>query len=349
MAASINKPIFIIGSPRSGTSILTWCLGQHSNILVQEESNWLGRFSVNVEAAYQVGTQRGERSQLSALGVQREVFFASFGQTINKLVLEHRQELMRIAKERTLASSNKSPEWPELKFERSESDPKERWVDGTPENSFYVCGLRKLFPEAVFIHLVRNVAAVVRSILHFSRIAGRTLAENEQQAYEYWLRSVRACAQAEHAYGSSVVRRVLHADLVARPEATMRSLLESLQEPYEAACLEPLALRINSSNVPADFNSTDPATDQSVIQAALSFEHELISGQLPVAPSLAVAADLEAKFESQVRYAQNVSAYHARAQSRIASLEKEVRRLTAQPTVREGIWRKWLAQRDSQA
>src|SRR2546427_10785508 len=86
----MNKPIFIVGSPRSGTSILTWCLGQHSNILVQEESNWIGRLAVQIGAAYELGTARGERSQLSALDVSRADFFARFGASINQLILDQR-------------------------------------------------------------------------------------------------------------------------------------------------------------------------------------------------------------------------------------------------------------------
>jgi hypothetical protein len=347
MAASLNRPIFVIGSSRSGTSILTWCLGQHSNILVQEESNWLGRFSLDVEAAYFTGTHRGERSQLSALGIPRELFFNRFGQAINEIVLEHRHELIKVAKERSLTTPDKSQEVAEFRFERSESDPKRRWVDGTPEYSFYVCGLRKLFPEAVFIHVVRDAAAVVRSILHFSRISGRMLADNEERAYQYWLRIVRACAQAEHAYGSNVVRRILHADLVAQPETTIRSLLESLGEPYEAACLEPLRRRINSSNVPADFEASDPATDQSVIQAALTLENELTNDRVPIAPSSEVAAELEAKFETQVRELQSAGDYNARARSRIESLENEVKRLREQLTANGGFWRRWLAPRNT--
>jgi hypothetical protein len=32
---------------------------------------------------YQIGTARGERSVLSAMDIQREEFFANFGQSIN--------------------------------------------------------------------------------------------------------------------------------------------------------------------------------------------------------------------------------------------------------------------------
>jgi Sulfotransferase family len=335
----MNKPVFIIGSPRSGTSILTWCLGQHSNILVQEESNWLGRFSIDVEAAYRAGTQRGERTQLSALGVRREVFFATFGQAINELVLSHRAELTKTARERALTTGDHSPEVPEFQYERSASDPKKRWVDGTPEYSFYVCGLRKLFPEALFIHIVRNAAAVVRSILHFERAGGRGLVTSEEDGYAYWLRRVNACALAERAYGPGVVHRVRHADLVAQPEVIMRGLLEFLHEPYEVACLDPLRLRINSSDVPVDFEARHPATNRKVIAAALALESELIDGEPPVSASSVAASELEAEFENQVRHVQNVSDYHTRAVNRIAQLEKEMEKLkTAESNKQRRRW-----------
>ena len=331
----VNRPVFIIGSPRSGTSVLTWCLGQHSNILVQEESNWLGRFSVDVEAAYRAGTDRGERTQLSALGVRREVFLASFGKAINEIILGHRAELKRTAEKRARDSGDSSREIPEFKYERSESDPKQRWVDGTPEYSFYVCGLRKLFPEAVFIHVVRDPATVVRSILHFSRAGGRILAKTEEEAYAYWLRRVRACVLAERAYGSDVVRRVRHADLVARPEMTIRALLEFLHEPYEVACLEPLRLRINSSNVPADFEVTHRAGNKKVIEEALAVEDELLNGEQAVTPSPAAERELETEFQRQVQYKQTIRDDHARALAYIAKLEEKVKRLTEQAVARK--------------
>src|SRR5437773_2984018 len=89
---TINKPIFVVGSPRSGTSILTWCLGQHPNILVQPESNWIGPFAVNLAIGHEIGSARGEHSQLSALDIRRDDFMANFGKSINDLILSHRRQ-----------------------------------------------------------------------------------------------------------------------------------------------------------------------------------------------------------------------------------------------------------------
>jgi Sulfotransferase family len=75
-----NRPIFVVGSPRSGTSILTWCLGQHPNIFPVPESSWMGDFAINIAIAYQIGAARGERSMLSAMDIREDELFASFVQ-----------------------------------------------------------------------------------------------------------------------------------------------------------------------------------------------------------------------------------------------------------------------------
>jgi hypothetical protein len=245
----------------------------------------MGEFAINVAISYQVGTARDNRTILSAMEISRDEFFANFGQSINGLILRHRQDLEK-----------------KRKMTRPQSEPKARWVDGTPEYSVHIYALRKLFPEAVFIHVLRDVRAVVRSMLNFHRVAGIHLVENEEEAYKYWLRTVKACVRAEQAYGPRVVYRFPYAALIDNPEPAIRSLLNFVGEPYFAKCLEPLAQRINSSNVPADFVAEDPATDPSVVKDATRLCSELQETPQPSKPSSAAASSMEAKFHKRVKY-----------------------------------------------
>ena len=245
----------------------------------------MGEFALSVAAAHQTGAARGERSILSAMDIHEEELFAIFNQSINDLVLRHRSDLER---KRALGGR--------LKRRRSKSEPKARWVDATPEYAFHICGLRKLFPEAFFIHLVRDVDSVVRSMLNFHRIKGTRLVASEQNAYEYWLRAVNACLKAEQAYGPEVVYRLLYSTLVKEPELAIRSLLDFVGEPYSDKCLDPFGERINSSNVPPDFKSEEAATDPVIVEEARRLSAEIEGMPQPSNASLAHAADLESAF-----------------------------------------------------
>ena len=216
---------------------------------------------MNVAMSYQVGAARGTFSILSAMGISRDEFFSHIGRSINSLFLKHRCDLdrtrlitavQRLLKEQGLYLGELTGEFDaatnaalrqygiadeangllyselvdSLRTAASDSEYKTRWVDQTPEYSFHICGLRKLFPCALFIHIVRDVDSVVRSMLNFHRIAGMHVVANEEEAYKYWLRTVRACLKAEEAYGSHVVYRLRYAALVENPESALRLLLD---------------------------------------------------------------------------------------------------------------------------
>jgi hypothetical protein len=314
-----------VGSPRSGTSILAWCLGHHPNLFPVPESSWMGEFAISVAIAHQTGVARGDYSILSAMEIGNDELFATFGQSINHLILSHRKDLQR--KRETRSKELKiDARW--LEATSTSAGPKERWVDGTPEYSFYICGLRKLFPNALFIHIFRDVHTVVRSMLNFHRVAGIQLVPNEQEAYSYWFRTVSACVEAERAYGPNVVYRIRYEDLINNAELAMRSLFTFLKEPYTAKCLEPLAERINSSEVPPDFKSDDPGTDPAIVEAAQRLSVELENSPQPTESSQAVADKMENAFSKRVEYVATLdSAYHTtkpRLESTIAELERQI-------------------------
>ena len=347
MHEEINKPIFVVGSPRSGTSILAWCLGQHPNLFPVPESSWMGDFTVNLAIGHQVGAARGIFSTLSAMSISRDEFFSHIGRSINSLILKHRCDLdrtrlitavQRFLKEERLYLGEVTGELDaattaalrqygvagdangilssdlvvSLQTDALQSEFKTRWVDQTPQYSFHICGLRKLFPDALFIHIVRDVTSVVRSMLNFHRIAGTHLVTDEQEAYGYWLRTVRACLKAEEAYGPHVVYRLRYAALVENPESSLRSLLDFVGEPYSSKCLGPLSERINSSNVPADFTSENSATDPVIVEEAMRLSRDLQHGSQPAEPSAAAMREMETAFDQRVQYMATLDSQYCR-------------------------------------
>ena len=281
----------------------------------------MGQFAVSTAISYQIGAARGNLSILSAMDISPDRFFANFGQTINDLILSHRSDLER---------KRNTPRQP--------SEPKLRWVDGTPEYSFHICGLRKLFPDALFVHLVRDVDAVVRSLLNFHKVSGVHLVTSEEEAYKYWLRRVKACLKAEQAYGPKVVHRLLYSNLMANPEAAIRSLLGFIGETYSAACLEPLGERINSSNVPPDFKCDDPATDASVVEKAQRLWAEIEGTSQPKELSTAAADELEIAFQQLCLRAMTIEQEIARQEEHYtATLAKQLRHIQQLATMLDEV------------
>ena len=317
----------------------------------------MGDFAINLAISHQVGAARGIFSVLSAMGISRDEFFAHIGRSVNSLILKHRCDLdrtrlftavQRFLKEEGLypgevtgqldaATSAALRQYgiggdgtgilssdlvTSLQTDVLQSEFKTRWVDQTPQYSFHIYGLRKLFPDALFIHIVRDVTSVVRSMLNFHRIAGTHLVSDEQEAYGYWLRTVKACLKAEEAYGPGVVYRLRYSALVENAETSLRSLLDFVGESYSSKCLEPLSERINSSNVPADFAFEESATDPAIIEQAMKLSRDLQDGSQTAESSAAAMAEMEAAFDERVQYMATLDSQYCRAVQTMQKLER---------------------------
>jgi hypothetical protein len=216
------RPIFVIGSLRSGASLLSLSLGQHPNILLTMETRWFERFSIGLQQAYAAGVSPRATSQLDIAGIEIEDMFEQFGRTIDGLMLTVRS---RADVRRT------------------------RWLDGTQVNSLNVFPLLRLFPKARFIHVLRDVHEVVDSLTDVGNKAlykSRYIKMSHRQATDHWVETVTACVEAERAFGSDTVLRVRRCDLVDAPEQSIRRCLEFLEEPYDPICLRPLRSLTNA-------------------------------------------------------------------------------------------------------
>lgn len=223
VASETPRPVFVLGTLRSGASLLTLSLGQHPNLFQVLETNWLDRLGIGLQQAFADGLRHRNRSQLDVAGVEIEDFFAHFGEAVDRLVL------------RTAGDAESGGET---------AYAPTRWVDGTPSNAFAVFVLTRLFPAGRFIHIVRDVDETVASLTTLDTrdvYRSQFLRLSDERAYRHWIETTRACLEAERAFGSSVVLRIRRDDLIASPEPTLRRCLDFLGEPFARAVLRPFS------------------------------------------------------------------------------------------------------------
>lgn len=216
-----SKPIFVIGSPRSGTTALAASLQRHSDLWTSEESQVLWDLfgSGGLIKNYQ---RRGvsDGSWLAKRGVDRPTFLAFVGLGLNALF--------------TSVSGGK------------------RWVDHTPIYTHLLPELGDMFPGAQFIHILRDGRRVVNSMMSFLKIfdgdpSSVPWACDFREACKTWRRYVRTAL----AFERRAPERCLTArneDLVAQPAKEFTRIYDFLGIEPEATPIEFFSSnKINSS------------------------------------------------------------------------------------------------------
>lgn len=272
------RPVFVIGSYRSATSALTWALGQHPNLFPLEETHFIYKLAVDLENLYELGASPGELSFLGVAKYTPREFRKYFAQACDRMMMESRRRIARHSMEAALRDRSRVSE--NVKLQRGWWQPKRRWVDGTPENAHFVLPLLRLFPEARFIHILRNPRRVATSLMHFSSIGACDY--GEKLAYQTWTRLVRAAALSEQALGPGRVMRLMHDDLLTSPRDALARCLAFIGENYRSDCLMPLREKMNSSRYddPGDCSIENNLTSESPwIKEAFELYAKLIDGK----------------------------------------------------------------------
>lgn len=286
----------------------------------------MSSFAVDVGVAFRRGSMRGELSQLFSMGISRDRLMSTIGNAIDDAIISHRASFLE--RRLRLSGPDAPGNIPAIQIERSPSDPKERWVDGTPEYSFGIFGLHKLFPEARFIHIVRDCDQVAHSMYHFDRIANFKIVSSLAEGYDRWQRYVRAVLDAEGAYGSSVMLRVFYRDLVKRSEDCLRRILDFCGEAFAPECLEPLTIKINSSRVESYTVPGDLVDDLTIIGAQELWKKLGNDDNLPAISNPAAADWLERQFEERIEYVFDSEGRNTSLHDALKNVDRELQQRT---------------------
>ena len=206
-----TRPIFIVGVPRSGTTLLRVILNKHPNIAICDETYFF----------YYVYSRRRAFGDLTREDNRRRLVEAYLGTwRISRLGLDRQELESRLLREGTDYRAFFSS----LLGAYAESRSKPRPGEKTPQHAEHVEALFDWYPDATVIHVVRDPRDVVASLR--SVPWGRSSAVANARLW------VDLTGAAERAAGRRGFISLRYEDLVTHPEDSLRSLCRTLGEPY---------------------------------------------------------------------------------------------------------------------
>jgi hypothetical protein len=218
-----ERPIFVVGCPRSGTTMLQLMLHAHPRIAIPPETRFL-------MAAYDARSGFGDlRDPANRLALARWIVerkatrFADLG-------IDGQQVTEQIvAGPPTLGSALAI-------VLRAYADRfgKERWGDKRPGYFQRIPALRRMFPDAQVVQLIRDGRDCVASLKEMDWYK-----HDAHHALATWVESIEAGDRAARSLGPGAYHRMYYERLISDPAGELGALCAFLGEDFDPAMCEP--------------------------------------------------------------------------------------------------------------
>lgn len=220
-----EKPIFVIGAERSGTTLLMVMLGQHPRIAVPEVGWLFPRFYPFLHTYGDLNIEENLRTLADEMlfGLNRHLW----GMDLNPRTAV--DELLADLKERSFAGVYCAMH--EMFAKKNGNKP--RWGQKTPHNLYFIGSIRECFPNAQFIFIVRDGRDA--SSDYIESAFGPT---NIFCAAESWKMCQNAVKPWREKLSSEEWLDVKYEDLVRQPEAILRKVCDFLGEDFDPVMLD---------------------------------------------------------------------------------------------------------------
>lgn len=269
------NPFFIVGSGRSGNTLLRKLLNNHSTVSIPPETYVLGKV---IKKYRQQRTMRWiDLVEYIFSSFEFHPEFETFKISLSPLVQE-----LKIASKKNRNLAFMINRFYHYYAEQIESDCK-RWGDKTPLNTFALERIYSVFPDAKFINIIRDGCDVVSSYVR----AG--IYQSFEDAAKRWRISTELVEKFYKNHHDAVLN-VRYEELVTQPTSILRDICRFLGLNFESQMLEEntnyhklgdVEIRAHHANV------LNPVSASSIGKgrAALSFDEkikleEIIGGRL---------------------------------------------------------------------
>lgn len=210
---------FIVGVGRSGTTLVRAILDTHPDIAIPGESLFIP-VMVKKRTTYEVA---------SGFRVDRFLEYLARHPRVRRWGLPQDRvgRSLRLDPPMTLAEAIRR-----VCALFAEARGKARYGDKTPAYVHHISSLARLFPEATFVHLVRDGRDVA-----LSRLDHPTMSASLSDLAVLWKRGVEKGRRAGRRLGPERYLEMRYEDLVKDPEKTARSLCDFIGLPFAPAML----------------------------------------------------------------------------------------------------------------
>lgn len=247
---SMASPIFVIGNPRSGTTLLRLMLTCHRNIVVPPECG----FAVWWSHKYTRYKKEDWSSESLLSGCLSDILSS---RKIEYWRLGRRELFDFICNSRPESYSDLVGKVYEF-YAIVIGKPGARWGD---KNNFYIShilDIYKMFPNAIFIHIIRDVRDVVcsykglKSLNLNERYAPRLPVEVED-IVQQWRNNILGIRSAFDVFGWRNVMEIAFEDLVTDTDCVLKKVCDFLDEDFDAEMLNYSDINKITSLEPVDF------------------------------------------------------------------------------------------------
>jgi hypothetical protein len=218
---SSDRPIFVVGCPRSGTTMLQLMLHAHPRIALPPENRFL-------LPAYERRHEYGDLSLPAQRRALAEWIVAS--PQFDDLGLDSAEVVEAVvAAPPTLGSA-----FGTIFQMYARRFGKPRWGDKRPLYLRNLPTILRLFPDAQIINILRDGRDCVASLKETPWST-----DDFGKLVDTWVRSADASTRAARDYPADVYHQVRYEDLVADPEPHLKSICAFLGEEYDPAMARP--------------------------------------------------------------------------------------------------------------
>ena len=217
------KRLFLVGCPRSGTTLLQSLVAAHSQITSFPESHFFTRII-------------SSRAILKKFGLAAPHARAQFNSFMD--LIGH-PELQRVLPRLAVSTRQYAQAFTTVLDTITRNRDKHVWLEKTPRHLNYIEDISALVPEAKFIHLIRNGTDVVASL--YEAVNGhpdiwRSLpANNLEQLIQRWIDSIALSQQYAGMPNHCMVR---YEHLVESTQSVLTQICRFIDVPFEPDMLE---------------------------------------------------------------------------------------------------------------